>query len=276
MTDRTPAAAHVVGTPHEPEVDPAHDTTGSLAHLRRDNVVAAVLHAVQAVVVLALATDFTLPVTASYLAGPPGAGRYETVTLFDSPLALGVALFLALSASFHVLVSLPRVHERYLRGLADHHNFYRWVEYALSSSVMVVLIAQLTGIADAAALIGLFGVNASMILFGWLQERYEEPGSGRWLPFVMGCVAGAVPWLAILLYVVAPGATSGAEPPTFVFAIIISLFLFFNSFAVVQGLQYARVGPWRRYVVGERTYILLSLTAKSALAWQVFGGTLAG
>jgi hypothetical protein len=41
-------------------------------------------------------------------------------------------------------------------------------------------------------------------------------------------------------------------------------------------LQYRRIGPWRDYRYGERGYIVLSLTAKSALAWQVFGGALAG
>ena len=39
-------------------------------------------------------------------------------------------------------------------------------------------------------------------------------------------------------------------------------------------LQYKRIGPWRDYLYGERGYIMLSLTAKSALAWQVFAGTL--
>jgi hypothetical protein len=39
-------------------------------------------------------------------------------------------------------------------------------------------------------------------------------------------------------------------------------------------LQYRRIGPWRKYVFGEYGYILLSLTAKSALAWQVFAGAL--
>jgi len=33
---------------------------------------------------------------------------------------------------------------------------------------------------------------------------------------------------------------------------------------------------WKRYVFGETVYIGLSLFAKSALAWQVFAGTLAG
>jgi hypothetical protein len=45
-------------------------------------------------------------------------------------------------------------------------------------------------------------------------------------------------------------------------------------FAINMVLQYRKVGPWRDYLFGERVYILLSLTAKSALAWQVFAGTL--
>jgi hypothetical protein len=63
---------------------------------------------------------------------------------------------------------------------------------------------------------------------------------------------------------------TGAEPPAFVYGIIISLFLFFNVFALNMWLQYKRVGPWRDYLFGERMYIILSATAKSALAWQVF------
>ena len=142
-------------------------------------------------------------------------------------------------------------------------------------SVMMVLIAQIVGISDAAALIAIFGVNASMILFGWLQEKFETPGSGGWVPFIFGCIAGIVPWLAVALYVIAPGANTDVEPPAFVYGIIISLFLFFNSFALVQVLQYKKVGKWADYLSGERTYITLSLVAKSALAWQIFAGTLA-
>jgi hypothetical protein len=244
--------------------------------LRRFNIIAAVVHAAQAVAVVLLATDFTLPMTATYLAGPPGTTPEDQATLWNIPTGLAVALFLALSALFHVIVSSPPFFRRYRDGLARGHNYFRWVEYSLSSSLMIVLIAQLVGISDVAALLALFGVNASMILFGWLQERYHQPGDGGWLPFVFGCIAGIVPWVAVVVYVLAPGSTSGAEPPAFVYGIIVSLFLFFNSFAVVQWLQYKQVGRYRDYLVGERTYIILSLTAKSALAWQIFGGTLAG
>jgi Heliorhodopsin len=250
--------------------------TPTIAGLRRYNLVAAAVHAVQAALIVVLATDFTLPVTATYLEGPPGTTPADQVILWDLPVAWGVALFFALSALAHLVVASPQVFPRYSAGLAAGHNYYRWVEYSLSSSVMIVLIAQLVGIADVTALIAIFGVNASMILFGWLQEKYHQPGDGGWLPFVFGCVAGIVPWLAVLVYTVAPGATSGAEPPAFVYGIIVSLFVFFNVFAIVQWLQYRKLGRWSDYLVGERTYITLSLVAKSALAWQVFAGTLTG
>ncbi len=246
-----------------------------IARLRRYNVVAAVVHAAQALLVLALANDFTLPVTATYLAGPPGTPPQDSVTLFDTPVGLAVAAFLAISAGAHLVLASSWYFPRYQAGLLQHRNYLRWVEYSVSSSVMIVLIAQLVGIADVAALVALFGVNAAMILFGWLQEKYQEPGDGGWLPFIFGCIAGAVPWLVVVFYTVAPGSTTGAEPPAFVYAIIVSLFLFFNVFGLNQWLQYKQVGRWRDYLVGEGTYVTLSLVAKSALAWQVFAGALA-
>jgi hypothetical protein len=245
-----------------------------LRKLRRLNIIAGFAHLIQMVAILALSNDFTLPVTAAYMEGPPGTPLSDPVVLLNSRIGWGVALFFGLSALFHFIVASPMFFPRYAAGLLAQRNYFRWVEYSLSSSVMIVLIAQVTGISDMAALISIFGVNASMILFGWLQEKYETPGSGGWLPFIFGCIAGIVPWIVIVLYVLAPGAARDVQTPGFVYGIIISLFLFFNCFAVVQWLQYKKVGRFSDYLVGERTYIVLSLVAKSLLAWQIFSGTL--
>jgi hypothetical protein len=98
------------------------------------------------------------------------------------------------------LHGLPRLHAWYERNLTRGIQPARWIEYSLSSSLMMVVIAMLVGIYDIASLILIFALNML--------------------------------------------------------------------------LQYRRVGRWRDYLYGERVYMLLSLFAKSALAWQVFAGTL--
>jgi hypothetical protein len=224
--------------------------------------------------VLAISTDFSLPVTATYMAGPPGTVYSEPIIVFETPLALMVALFLGLSAVAHFIVASPQFFGRYGKGLEEKRNYFRWVEYSISSSVMIVLIAQITGIADITALVAIFGVNASMILFGWLQEKYEQPGNGGWVPFIFGCITGMVPWLAVAIYVISPGNPSTESAPAFVYGIIVTIFLLFNSFAWVQYKQYKAQGKWSNYLHGERIYIVLSLVAKSLLAWQIFANTL--
>jgi hypothetical protein len=148
---------------------PINITAQQQSSLRRWNIIAGFAHATQAVLILVLSSDFSLPVTSTYILGPPGTTASETVTLFDSPIALGVALFFALSAFFHFFVATIGF-RRYIGGLSEQRNIARWVEYSISSSIMIVLILQITGITDAWALLAVFGVNASMILFGWLQE----------------------------------------------------------------------------------------------------------
>ena len=224
--------------------------------------------------VLALSTDFSLPVTGTYMAGPPGSVYSDPVVIFETPLAMMVALFLGLSALAHFIVASPQFFSRYGKGLEEKRNYFRWVEYSISSSVMIVLIAQITGIADVTALVAIFGVNASMILFGWLQEKYEQPGNGGWVPFIFGCITGMVPWLAVAIYVISPGNPSTESAPAFVYGIIVTIFVLFNSFAWVQYKQYKAQGKWSNYLHGERIYIVLSLVAKSLLAWQIFANTL--
>ena len=87
---------------------------------------------------------------------------------------------------------------------------------------------------------------------------------------VFGCIAGAVPWVTIAIYLI-----GAAQPPGFVYGIFVSIFVFFNCFAVNQWLQYRQVGRWGDYITGERTYIALSFIAKSLLAWQIYANILA-
>jgi hypothetical protein len=244
-----------------------------LSGLRRYNLIAGVFHLVQAIAIIALSNSFALPVSVDYLLDAPVPGaRFDSVALFDFPIAIGVAIFSGLSALAHFWIVGPGF-KRYSSDLANKRNIARWVEYAISSTLMIVLISLINAVWNLVALIAIAGANVAMILFGWLQEKYEEPGKGGLLPFWFGCIAGIVPWIAMFILLFSPG--SEAEAPGFVYGIVFTLFIFFNSFALVQWLQYKEVGRWKDYLVGERTYITLSFVAKSSLAWQIFAGVLA-
>jgi hypothetical protein len=246
--------------------------TASLDRLRPYNLAAGCLHLLQAVLIVILANNFSLPVRATYMSGPPGPNvGHQSVVLFNLNFAGTIAAFFLLSALAHFFVVGPGW-GRYQRQLLKERNPYRWIEYSLSSSIMLILIAMLVGISDIAALVALVGVNGSMIGFGWMQERYERAGTGLG-PFWIGCMAGIFPWIAITIYLVGPYANQ--HPPGFVYGIFFSLFLFFNCFAINQWLQYKQVGKWKDYLFGERVYVTLSLVAKSLLAWQIFASALA-
>lgn len=259
---------------HEDRGRPGGDQA-TFSRLRRFNVVVGLVLVTQAAVILVLANEFAIPVRAAFQDGPPGTALNPPETVFEVRYGWAVAAFLLLAALDHLLMATPRIVDWYERNLRQGVNYARWIEYSVSASLMVVLIAMLTGIVDLYALIGLFAVNSAMILFGLLMERFNPPGEDvDWWPFVFGSLAGIVPWIAIAV-AIGGSVADGSDVPGFVFGIFVSLFILYNTFAVNQFLQYRRVGRWRSYVYGEAAYVVLSLTAKSALAWQVFGGTLA-
>jgi len=254
----------------------ANSHTGQFARLRRLNVAAGVLHLLQGVLMLALSNDFSLPVTTSFVEFDEVVSELvpSIATVVELPIGPLVAAFLLMSGTAHIVLALPVAFGWYASNVRRGINYARWAEYAFSASLMLVVIAMLAGVYDAASLLLLFALNATVMLFGLMME-FLNLGCERpnWAPFWFGVIAAGVTWAAVGLYLLGAGGEGGGVP-TFVYLIYVSLFLLFNIFAVNMAFQYWRVGPWRDYLFGERAYIVLSLVAKSALAWQVFTGTL--
>lgn len=247
-----------------------------IRRLRWYNLVMGGFHLIQAALIFVLSSDFSLPVQSSFLHYVAETETLAPVTETLVNLRIGplVALFLLISAIAHFTLASPWGFHWYARNLEKGINYARWYEYSLSASLMIVLIAMLSGIFDIASLILLFALTATMNLFGLIMELHNQTTKQTdWTSYIFGCFAGLVPWIAIAIYFV--GSASTGEMPTFVYFILGSLFVLFFSFAVNMFLQYKRIGPWKDYLFGESMYVLLSLVAKSALAWQVFGGTLA-
>jgi len=245
--------------------------------LRRFNAIMGFLHLIQGIFMIVVSNATTYPIFTNYLNFDAATRSLKPSTELFLNLRFGpaVAAFLLISAVAHFYLSTIG-YPRYVQNLMKGMNPIRFYEYALSSSLMIVLIGMLTGIWDLGAIILIFALNATMNLFGIMMEYHNQyTKKTDWTAFIYGSVAGFIPWVVIMLYFVGAINSGDAKPPAFVYAIIPTLFVFFNIFAINMVLQYKKVGPWKDYLFGERFYIILSLLAKTVLAWLIFAGTLA-
>ncbi len=258
----------------------------SFQSLKRFNIIMGGLHLFQGLLMIILGLtvtafgDFKLTITQNFLNFDFTTEELvsDSTELFEVPFFVLVASFLLISALAHALISLPKkTNDIYNADLEQGINRFRWFEYALSSSVMIVLISYLFGIYDIASLVLIFIVNAAMNLFGLDMEIInsgKEKKNVNWGPFVWGTIAGLAPWIAIILYLGGAPAEVNEATPWFVWAIVGTYFVAFNSFPINMILQYLGKGKFANYMYGERGYIVLSLVAKSILAWLVLVGAL--
>jgi hypothetical protein len=251
---------------HEGPVVATGVTPERLANLRVWNIGLTILHAAQAVLIVVLSGDFVIQVVSTFPEGPPGTRVPNAEPLFDVRIGFAIGLFLALAAIDH-LVTATVGRSTYENDLRAGINRFRWVEYSISATIMILLIGFYSGITNITAVVAVIGANVAMILFGWIQERMNPPGreTTTMMPFWFGTIAGIAPWVGILIQIV------GSETvPGFVYGIVIVQFVLFFSFGLNQWLQYKSIGKWTDYIYGEKVYLVLSLAAKSLLAWQIY------
>ena len=253
----------------------------SFSYLKRFNLGAGILHLSQGILMLALGTliSWEREIYTFYLKfdiGPPIAVAPNPQIIFTlSYIGVFVASFPLLSSLAHFLIAFPK-NKDYNSNLKKGMNPYRWYEYALSSSIMIVLISTFVGIWDLWSLVMIFTLNAMMILFGYYMEVVNQnTEKTSWSPFIVGCISGGIPWVVLFAYFIAAVSSTGTNPPTFVYLIFFIYFAVFNVFALNMVLQYKGVRRWKDYLYGERIYIVLSFVAKTALAWLVFIGIFA-
>ena len=239
--------------------------------LRIFNAVMGIFHLFQGFLMLLLSNDFTLPLTYSRPVFDEITQTISPVseTFLDLQIGPMVALFLFMSAIAHFLLA-SILYNWYVKKLKKKINPARWYEYSFSASLMIFIIALLVTIYDIGTLLALFTLTAVMNLMGLMMEVHNQTTKKtNWMSYRIGCIAGFVPWVVIFIPLI-----TAESVPDFVIAIFITIAIFFNLFAINMYLQYKKIGKWKDYLYGEKMYIVLSLVAKSALAWQVFAGTL--
>jgi hypothetical protein len=255
----------------------------TFSQLRKLNFAVAALLLVQAVLVLVFSNSVhgTQPIVTNFsnqdkLASETAGHSVATSAshhLFDLNIAYLVAAFFLISTIAHLLLATWR-RKTYEADINKGINRSRWIESIFSTGVMILAIAILAGVYDIASLLMLFALTAIMSLLGLSMElRNQNEQRVDWANYWIGVGAGLTPWIVLLIYIWSMQAY-GNGVPAFIYWIFASLFVLFASFAINMYLQYKKLGHWSTYLYGERTYIILGFIAKTALAWQIFAGTL--
>jgi len=256
----------------------------SSSYLKKFNIGAGTLQLINGLIMLALTFALTWPsgtdlytfyLTFAHVSPtiPAIFGAPNPQVLFTiSNLGALLAAFPLISAIAHFTIAFPK-NKAYNENLKRGMNPYRWYEYALSSSIMIWVIATFVGIWDFWSLAMIFVLNAMMIMFGYLMELVnQKTEKTNWSSFILGCISGGFPWVVLFAYFGGAVVSSEGSVPNFVYVIFAVYLVLFMSFAVNQVLQYKGVGKWKDYLYGERMYIVLSFVAKTLLVWLVFAG----
>lgn len=253
--------------------------------LRNCNCFLAGLHFANAFIVfllilLNLSSQKFVPVTTTKLAGRPGYGNYTygNVVYEINPQWLSFAFALICFFAHTAYYAWPESYEKLIRA---QNNWWRWLEYGFSASLMIVQISLLTGITDLSAQINAFGTVFATIWLGqFTEEKYPaDERKKRWFAFAISSVVVLFPWVSIFTTF----GLSGANPGILVTLIVAGQIFMFTCFAFVSALNIYYLIPntgndlkieeknVKTYIRGEFYYNLLSFLAKTYLIWMTYG-----
>ena len=192
--------------------------------------------------------------------------------------------FFVITGSFHLFYyfsndsmekdEMPSWKNKYTRMLSNKNNYFRWVEYSITSTLMLYIIALTSGLRDSNSYALLFSTNVSMIATGQMVEEAIRDGKDWQLPMAVGFLLlvfefGVIAkdfWSRLnqinIFLESNPSLSNSQSIPSWISAMIIVLFLLFSSFGFLS-----LWGAYNneQYETIEKGYIWLSLIAKAVL-----------
>ena len=189
--------------------------------------------------------------------------------------------FHLLSFFFQLLAAItdctgPIFGYKYSEMIEEGRNPLRFIEYSFSASIMLISIALLNGVTDINLITSIAVLTAACQLCG-LAVEFVDQIRIKWLLHLTGwlqfCWAYGIIGHSFFKSIEAADENDTPGPPSFVYVIVIVLFLLYASFGFVQLFELIYIKKFRPYLK-EKAYIILSLTAKLLLGWMIFSNVL--
>jgi len=261
----------------------------SLATLRKLNIGAFVVHAALAVALLSVfasqwdSARFGFPVYHTTLEDSSDnvqRGAFKHTPRLDEwfrvYVPVLVILFPAITAGFHLGYWLDPL-GWYEQGVRKGSQRMRWIEYAITATLMIVAVLIMSGVNTGPALLLGIALNIALMMQGTnVEEEISRFGRRTYVSIT----STSVGWLAAtaLTVVIATSFAKsiddakklGDDIPSWVYFVIVPSILFYLSFGAVQFAQ--MIQPKSMYAKYEWYYIILSFVSKAFLAiWVAIG-----
>jgi hypothetical protein len=217
-----------------------------------------------------------------------------------------VVLFFAITSGFHAYYA-SNVNGNYEKMIKNGNNWVRWVEYSITSTLMLYIIAILSGVKDEGVYSSIFSINIAMIYAGQLVEEHADDEIEfmgkivpKWtIPMTLGFVLLLTEFRVIIndfnknvsnvndamlkfekykdsenaeekeKYKIYLTFADKLKLPSWLNYTVYGLFAFFSSFGFISLYGVATKQPYEKT---EKTYLLFSLLSKAFLGGIVAYG----
>lgn len=200
--------------------------------------------------------------------GEPGDPELENSS--DALKTIVVLIFL-ITALFHFFYWRNKA---YIDEVKSGKNRFRWVEYAITATLMIYIYNILSGVKDIYSSFLIVILNIVMISFGYFLEMSPDPKvklSALIMGFFILTVIFGVSYYQFVLNLSA--AKQDFDIPDWVYAVVIAMIFWWITFGVVAVLYY------RAYIRGnldfsryEKYYIFLSFVSKAFMGYYITFG----
>lgn len=199
-----------------------------------------------------------------------------------SPIPLSVSLdavivmlivFTLVTAIFHLLYAI-RVGQ-YTQNIEKGKNWMRWLEYSITATIMLWVIAISSGVQDISWQVIIIVCSVLCMLCGLWSERSDTKRSKIWIT-LLGWAFIILGYGLVIYTFIDTVRQSPVGVPGFVYAIVIGMCIFYMSFGAIHAthLYIGQDNPVTNRRI-EAAYTVDSMVSKTLLVSLLFSGFVA-
>ncbi len=261
------------------EISQTVNAKTQITNLQKWHRVLAVIYAAQGLLVLLLSAHHDAPVKASYLVRDSLSSSVAGQTVWASAVhvifnanltyLLAAALFVATIINAIMSVKQLRYKDKYEASVKKGAVPLRWLNFAVSGGLLLVLVALISGVYDISTLGLMLTLLAASAVFGLLTER----GGGR-LSFVAAMATATLTGLVPICYLMHGAIYGDGRLTGYVYGVVVVMLAYLVATMLTVYFHRQKIGRWSDVFFTEKTFLVRQLVVWTVLTWTLFVGLL--